>query len=145
MSQLTFPITPAGLAVDVRLNLDAATLTALHAAGRPAPTSVAASGLIDTGSDITAVAPSILQRLAVPVHQHATTHGISGPVPVRLFLVTLFVLDSSHPQLPWLVCPDLVVMELPPGVPVELLIGLDVIRTCKMLVDGPAGQFSLEF
>lgn len=100
MPHLNFPIAPAGLAVDVRINLDGATLNGLRAAGRPVPGSIAATGLIDTGSDITAVAPSILQRLAIPIHYHTTTHGIGGPVPVRLFLVTLFILDSRQPSLP---------------------------------------------
>ncbi len=37
------------------------------------------------------------------------------------------------------------VMELAPGVPFDVLIGMDIIRTCKMLVDGPASLFSLEY
>jgi Aspartyl protease len=145
MPQLTFPIAPAGLNVDVRINLDGTTLTALHAAGRPAPASIPATGLIDTGSDVTALTSSIIQQLSVPVHYHATTQGIGGTVPVRLFLVTLFILDSRQLNLPWLVRPDLMVMELPAGFPVEVLIGMDVMRSCKTLIDGPAGQFTLEF
>jgi hypothetical protein len=64
---------------------------------------------------------------------------------VRLFLITLFVLDAGQPQLPWLDRSDLLVMELPTGLPFDVLIGMDILRTCKMLVDGPAGQFTLEF
>ncbi|HSQ55403.1 MAG TPA: hypothetical protein VLM40_06630 [Gemmata sp.] len=64
---------------------------------------------------------------------------------MRLFLVTLFILDAYQPNSPWLVRPDLVVMELPPGAPVDVLIGMDVLRSCKTLIDGPAGQFTMEF
>ena len=41
--------------------------------------------------------------------------------------------------------PDLLVMELPTGLAFDVLIGMDVLRTCKMSVDGPAGQFTLDF
>jgi hypothetical protein len=144
MPQLTFPLAPAGLVVDARLNVDGATMRATLAAGRISP-SISTQCLIDTGTDITAVAPSILQQLAIPVHYHTTTQGIGGSIPVRLFLVTLFVLDATRPHLPWFVLPDLLVMELPTGLPFDVLIGLDVLRTCKMFLDGPGGQFTLDF
>jgi hypothetical protein len=121
------------------------TLNALPAAGRPVPPSASTTALIDTGSEITGVAPLIPQQPAVPVQYHTTTQRIGGSVPVRLFLVTLFILDSSSPHLPWMVRPDMLVMELPSGFPVEVLIDMDVLRTCKLLVEGPAGRFDLEF
>ena len=57
MPQLTFPITADGLIVDVRVNLDGDSLASLHASGQPCPSSIPGKGLIDTGTDITAVAP----------------------------------------------------------------------------------------
>jgi hypothetical protein len=36
-------------------------------------------------------------------------------------------------------------MEMPAALPVDVLIGMDVIRTCKLLVDGSAGRFTLAF
>src|SRR5260370_18501903 len=89
MPQLTFPLAQAGWCVDVRVNLDSATLQSLHSVGRPLPASIPAKGLIDTGSDITVVTSSILQQLAVPVHSQRTTQGIGGVHPVRLFNVPL--------------------------------------------------------
>jgi Aspartyl protease len=145
MAQLVFPITADGLCVDVRLNLDGAALHALHSAGQPLPNSIPATGLIDTGTDISAVAPSILQQLGVPVYGHASTLGVAGSIPVRLFQVTFFILDAGQHHLAWLAQPDLLVMELPSGLPVDVLIGMDVLRTCKTLIDGPAGQFALDF
>jgi hypothetical protein len=47
--------------------------------------------------------------------------------------------------MPWLVQPDLLVMELPSVLPVDVLIGMDVLLTCKLVVDGPARQFTLEY
>ena len=56
MPQLTFPITADGLSVDVRVTLDPASLASLHGGGQPVPSSIPGKGLIDTGTDITAVA-----------------------------------------------------------------------------------------
>jgi hypothetical protein len=37
-------------------------------------------------------------------------------------------------------------MELPALLPgADVLIGLDVLLTCKLILDGPARQFTLEF
>jgi hypothetical protein len=65
MAQLTFPILPDGLVVDVLVNLEAAALSPLLSSGA-APAGVQGKGLIDTGSDISAVALPIL-------HQHWDT------------------------------------------------------------------------
>jgi hypothetical protein len=38
------------------------------------------------------------------------------------------------------------VLELANPIPgVDVLVGMDVILTCKMMVDGPVGQFTLDF
>jgi hypothetical protein len=145
MPQLTFPITKLGLCVDVKVNHDATTLQGLQAAGQSLPNSIQAKALIDTGADVSAVAPAILRQLAIPVHSHRTTVGIGGSVPVRLFNAAFFIFDARQHHLPWFIQPDLLVMELPTGLPVDVLIGLDVLLTCKLVVDGPAGQFTLEF
>jgi hypothetical protein len=145
MPQLSFPISANEARVDVRINLDSATLQALAAAGLSVPASIEAPGLLDTGSDISGVASTILQQLAVPVFGRGTTLGIGGSVSVRLFKVTFLILDASQPHLPWLVRPDVMVMELPPGAPVDVVLGMDVLLTCRMLLDGPALQVILEF
>ena len=145
MPQLTFPVTSDGLSVDVRVNFDSTRLTSLRTANLPLPASLPGNALIDTGTDITAVAPWIIQQLAIPVHSQRVTQGIGGSMPVRLFNVTLFILDASQPQLPWLVQPDLLVMELPSALPVDVLIGLDVLLGCKFSLDGPARCFTLDF
>jgi len=144
MPQLTFPLAADGWCVDVRINRNNAMLAALQAAGRPLPTSIPAKGLIDTGSDVSAVAPSIIQQLALPVHSQRTTQGIGGSHPIRLFKITLFILDVGQPHLPWLSHPDLLVMELPSPLPVEVLIGQDILLGYKVLLDGPGRQLTLD-
>jgi hypothetical protein len=144
MAQLDFPIVPAGLSVDVLVNLQASVLVPLRSSGG-GPSSVQGKGLLDTGSDVTGVALPILQQLGVPVVRRVSTQGIGGTVQVNLYRVSLHVLDSNRLGLPWLSQPSLLVMELVPGFPCDVLIGMDVLLTCKMLVDGPARRFTLEF
>lgn len=144
MSTLNFPIDSDGLIVDVRLNVDAAMMQ-IALAGGTIPPSITTKGLIDTGTDITAVSASALKQLGVSLQLNTYTHGIGGAMSVKLFRITLFVLNMSNPSPPWMVFHDLLVMELPGQLPFDVLIGMDIIRTCKMLVDGPGGVFSLEF
>ncbi len=41
---------------------------------------------------------------------------------------------------------DLLIMELIDPIPgVEVLIGLDILLDCRLLLDGPGRQFTLEF
>jgi hypothetical protein len=145
MSQLIFPITADGLMVNVRVNVDIATISSLTATGQPVPNSIEAKGLIDTGTDVSAVAPSIIRQLGIQSSAQRKTHGIGGNVQVRIFKVGLYLFSSTQPHLPWLVQPTLQVIELPQSLPVEVLIGMDVIRACNLHVDGPGGRFTLDF
>jgi hypothetical protein len=72
------------------------------------------------------------------------TQGIGGSLSVSLYRVSLNIFDSQNVNLPWLPHPTLHVMELAPGIPFDVLIGMDIIRACKLMVDGPSGSFALE-
>src|SRR5258708_2494370 len=65
MAKLVFAFLPDGLAVDVLIGLDGATLTAQVASGQALTHPIFTRGEIDTGSNITAVSTAILQRLGV--------------------------------------------------------------------------------
>jgi hypothetical protein len=147
MARLTFAVTSAGLAVPGWLGLTDQAILALRAAGEPVPRPVGARGLLDTASDLTAVASWILQQLAVPVATMSSTRTAGGPVNVRLYRVSLGSTDPTQPPgSPWLTCPDLLVTELATLLPdTDVLIGLDVLLTCKLFLDGPGRQFTLEF
>jgi hypothetical protein len=145
MSQLTFPIVPDGLVVDMVVNLEAAALIAGRASGQSCPP-IETTGLIDTASNVSGVSPGIVRRLGlVPVGPPTTTTGIGGAVTVQLYRASLHVRDAGAPTLPMLTMPSLLVMELPPGPSCDVLIGMDVLRQCKLTVDGPGGFFTLEF
>jgi hypothetical protein len=145
MAQLTFPILPDGLVVDVVVNLEAAVLVPLRASGHSCPP-IEAKGLIDTASNVSGISPAIRAQLGVPpVGPPATTTGIGGTVSVQLYRVSLHLRDAGAPGLPLLTMPSLLVMELPPGPSCDVLIGMDVLLDCKLVLDGPARQFMLEF
>lgn len=145
MAQLTFPIIGPELWIDVRVNLSAPALANNQATGGPAPSSIPARAQIDTGSTVTVVAASILGRLGIAPTMKATTQGIGGPLSVQLFHISLSILDGNDLQLPWLTEPDLVVMQAPPHLAVDVLIGMDVLLGCRLLIDGPGRQFMLDF
>lgn len=64
---------------------------------------------------------------------------------MKLYQVSLSIFDATQPLLPWFVIPDLEVMELPPHVTIDVLIGMDVLLQCRLLLDGPGRQFTLDF
>jgi hypothetical protein len=61
-------------------------------------------------------------------------------------MVSVGVRDFRDPMSPELVEPVLSVMELTASLPgnVEALIGLDFLRGCRLVLEGPARRFSLE-
>lgn len=145
MAQLTFSVTPAGLAVPVWIGLSGEATTALMAAGRPPVPPVQVRGLLDTASDATAIAPWILKRLAISVSSTASTHTAAGSVDVNVYNVSLGITDPTQSVLHWLTVANLLVTDLPTVLPdTDVLIGLDVLLECKLLLDGPAKSFTLE-
>ncbi len=144
MPQLTFPIGPDGLVVDVLVNLDASELLPLRASGQSHPPLVG-KGVIDTGSNVSGVTPAWLGQVGGQSVGTTSTTGIGGSYPVQLYRVSLHVWDARNPALPWFSHPTLLVMDLPPWVSHQVLIGLDVLLDCKTTVNGPAGRFSLGF
>jgi hypothetical protein len=146
MARATYAVTPDGLAVPVLIGLDGGTTAARHATGQPIPAPIRARGLLDTCSDVTAVAASVLQQLAIlPTHTAKTTTA-AGPVSVRLFQVSLSILGPPpsggfvHTE------PALLVSELPTVLPdADVLIGLDVLLKGRLLLEGPPGLFTLDF
>jgi hypothetical protein len=145
MPQISFPIVSSELIVDVRVSRSAPDLLALGAAGQLPPPAVAARGQIDTGSNATGVSSAILAQIGASPLKHASTQGLSGKVGVRLFRVALRILDANQTHMHGIVQPDLLVMELPSVLAVDVIIGMDVLLNCRMLVDGPIGVFSLDY
>jgi hypothetical protein len=145
MPQLTFPVTAAGLAVPVWVGLDRKASTARLRAGQPIPPPVQARGLLDTGSDVTAVLSWVLQRLSIPPATTTSTYTAGGSVTVNLYEVSLSITDPSRPA-PLLTFGSLLVSELAAVLPdADVLVGLDVLLQQRLVLEGPGRQFTLEF
>lgn len=147
MATLTFPLQTDGLLCDVLIGLDGKTTTALAASGQPILAPVLCRGMVDTGTDVTCVDPAVLRKLAltVPVAK-SKTGSTTGTAPVNLFRVSVNVLDLRNPSGPKLLLPDVLVMELPnPLTNLEVLVGLDVLLTARLFLDGPGRVFTLDF
>jgi hypothetical protein len=146
MPQLAFPVTVAGLAPPVMVGIDGKTSSALFAAGKSIAAPIQARGLLDTGSDITAIASWVLQKLALPIAAKTVTSTAAGQINVNLYEVSLSITNPVQPNSPWLTLADLQVTELSAVLTdADVLIGLNVILQCRMIVDGPARFFSLNF
>jgi len=100
---------------------------------------------LDRYWNVTVVSNTILSKLGVPPYAQAQTQSIGGSLHVQLYRVSISILDESDPHSPRYIQPDLVIMEMPSLLNVDVLLGMDVIMGCRMLVDGPAQQLILEF
>jgi hypothetical protein len=144
MPVLTFPLRSHELVLPVLLGPNQPVTAAYVTSGQPVPTAWAL-GALDTGTNITCVARAVLRRLGVAATRRARTQTAGGKVAARLFRVSLTIPATGNQPVADLTLPDLEVMELPqPLSGVEVLIGMDILLDCKLVLDGPARQFTLE-
>ncbi|MCI0461540.1 MAG: retroviral-like aspartic protease family protein [Gemmataceae bacterium] len=146
MPYLDFATSPDGPTLQVLIGVDGNRTTALHQAGAPIPRPLQVRALVDTGADVTAVAPAVLQQVGTLRHRRAPTLTAGGSVPVRLFEVSLNVFGPAGAAGPMFVKSTLVVTELATPLPnLEVLLGQDVLAECLFLLDGPRRHFLLGF
>jgi hypothetical protein len=146
MHQLTFPLQRNELKLTAVVGLHHQAMRDRLAAGLPLLSPVWTTGLIDTGSTVSCIAADVVHKLGLPPAGQSTTRTAHGSVPVRLFRVSLSIPPAGNLPGPMLMRSDLLVMELiDPPPDVEVLIGLDILLDCRLLLDGPARQFTLEF
>jgi hypothetical protein len=145
MPQLSFAVSRAGLLVPTWIGLDGTTTSVLHTANKPIPAPIQVRGLLDTASDATAVASWVLQQLRIPAATTAVTQTAAGQAKVKLYEISLSINDPGLGKI-MLTKSDLLITELPATLPdTDVLIGLDVLLDCKLFLDGPSRQFSLDF
>jgi hypothetical protein len=146
MPQLTFAIPAGELTLTVVVGHNRKALLQLLAAGQPPPAPLWTTALVDTGSNVTCVTSAVLAKLGLTSTGQGSSHTATGPVAVNLFEVSLSIPPASNVPGPMLTLRDLIVMEMPGPIPgIDVLIGMDVLLECKLLLDGPARQFSFEF
>ena len=115
MPQLVFSIDPHGLLIDVMVGLRGSALANQLASGQPMTSPLRARGLIDTGTDVTAISAALLQRLGLAPSFQNITQTASGRLSVQMFVVSFGITDFADPAASELVEADLTVMELVTG------------------------------
>src|SRR5262249_14791807 len=108
MATQTYPVTADGFAFEVLIGLNWTDTAHLVAAGLPVPAPVLARALVDTGSNVTCVATSIIRSLGLKHLGRQTTQTVSGSLLVRLFEVSLSIPAAQPGSGPLLVLPQLV-------------------------------------
>jgi hypothetical protein len=145
MPHLTFALDPDGMIVQAVFGLNGFKTAALVQAGQPVPRPIPVRALIDSGADTTTIAPGVFKRLGLVPSFTAFSQRASGSVKVNLYNVSMTITGLIGAVGPTLVLPDLLVSELTAPLPVDALIGLDVLRQCLVVLDGPGQQFILGF
>jgi hypothetical protein len=146
MPHLTFPVVvDRTLPVPVIVAASASTIKAQRAANQPVATPIQAAGLVDTGSNFSAVSLQLLQRLGITPHgfQAQTTAGSQGKAD--MYWVSLSSIGPAGAAGPMFAVPDVEVSALLVPLDVEVLVGMDVLLGCQFHIDGPARQFTFTF
>jgi hypothetical protein len=75
-----------------------------------------------------------------------TSQTAAGPLAIDIYRASLSIPPHQNMPGPMLTSADMNVMELATLIPgVDVLIGMDLLLTIKTTIDGPLGQFTLEF
>jgi hypothetical protein len=146
MPQLAFAISTGELKLPVLIGHNPNALAASLAAGLASPALIWTTGVVDTGANATCSTQAVLRQLGAASTGQSSTQTVGGLAAVNLCEVSLSIAPQHKGPGPMLTRPDLMVMEMPSPIPgVEVLIGLDILLDCKLLLDGPARRFTLEF
>src|SRR5437899_286408 len=91
MPHLTFSTSPDGPVLQILIGMNGKGMATLLAAGRPIPAPCTVRGLIDSGTDITGVAPWVFGQLGLVSSGSSSTLTAGGSVKVNLFEVGLTI------------------------------------------------------
>jgi hypothetical protein len=145
MPTLTWPVQPDGLVVEVLIGADHGQALKWFNQGTPIPRPILVRGIMDTGADVTAVAPRLPQALGLPQFGSAQTHTASGLTNVALHEISLSILPANLAGAIFNTS-RLVATELTHAAPgTEVLVGLDVLLQGTFILDGHARTFSFTF
>jgi hypothetical protein len=144
MPHITFTVEPDGVIIRVVVGVTGARTAALLAAGQVPPRPVLLRGVIDTGTDVTAVASAALQQLGLVRVRRLSSHTAGGTIIANIFELSLTVPPWGHLTAALLVFDHLEVMELVQAPPnIDVLVGRDVLAQALMVYDGRRGECTL--
>jgi hypothetical protein len=147
MPRLDVPIGSDGLLIDMRIWLSATDAKTLVAGGGVLTPPFSVSGLVDTGAKVTAIQRSIIAWMGIPSigFTEASSSLLGGEVrtvpiyPVRMTFGSLA--DADTPR--WRTIHAIGVDVVSPGA--SVLIGRDLLATCRFTYDGRKERFMMTY
>jgi hypothetical protein len=107
---------------------------------------VKAKAVIDTGAATTSMSPAVLRQLLAAQVGEADNETAGGVVRVGLYVVSIGFFADDAETISDSVVLNLEVSEFAhPLENTDVLIGMDVLAHCRLLVDGPAERFTIDF
>jgi hypothetical protein len=148
MPVVTGTLAAEGALVDVRIGWSDPAARQLRTALRPVPPPIDTRALIDSGAECSCIDPSIIRALGLPVGgfvmANVPAHG--GLTFAAQHDASLTILHPSGDARLHLTLGSLLAVELAIGVlGYQVLLGRDVLRSCRFLVDGPGNNFELSY
>jgi hypothetical protein len=146
MPILTFPTSADGMTVDVLIGLTRANAQALRSAGRSVPQPILLRALVDSGSDFTSVVDTAVAPLGLLPLGPFTVNTANGMAIVNRYAVDFTLLAPGGISAQNLVQPLMPVLGMA-NAPIgfDVVVGMDLLRTCLLIQDGPSDQFTLAF
>src|SRR5262249_8126117 len=147
MPRLEVPIGPDGPIIVVRIWIGAEYAKTLTAGGRTIPPPFSVPGLVDTGAQVTAIRNSILDWMGIPSARflEASSSVLGGEarsVPIYPLRMTFGPLGA--PDAPkWRAIHAVGVHVVSPGA--SVLIGRDLLTSCRFTYDGRKNRFMMSY
>ncbi|MDY0748997.1 aspartyl protease family protein [Paucibacter sp. R3-3] len=143
----SLPILPAdGPAVDLRIGLSSALVSALRSVGQAVPGPLLVSFLVDTGASTTVIEPWLVSHFSLSPRSTSMTQTAGGVVSVQQYDISLEIPDkrliASGMRVGNLLASEMALNFIRPK---GGLLGRDVLDHCTMSYDGPSGAFQLHW
>jgi hypothetical protein len=144
MPNLTVSMQPDGPIINLQIGVSVPRRKALEAAGKQVPPTVTVGGLINPGASCTVIDRKLLRQLGInATGQVAFRSTAQGTVPEMSPQYDVSIAIAGFPQL---LTEELPVLEGGFTVPsYQAIIGRDVLRLCRLTLDGPGRNITLQY
>jgi hypothetical protein len=146
---ITGPLTISfGPLTDVRVTLNRDDARSRRTHGRPVPTPIEVVALIDTGAECSAVSPTVVSRLGLPLVTARLTNapGLGGLSITPIRDASFILLHPDRRRSLHLNVWDIEVVELDiAAAGCDAVIGRDILARCTFTYNGRTNSFSLSY
>jgi hypothetical protein len=149
MPAITGAIQHDGALVSVEVGLGSAAASAIRAQLKPVPPAIHKTALIDSGAEMTTLDSALINQMQQQLGlKYLTVTPSSAPALGFSGLAVVYPISFVviHPAGQHLVMRTLLVQELPIAqLGYDILIGRDLLASCRFVYDGRSGQFELSY